>query len=102
MTGAEGTRSGMGALFFRAAPLVFFVICLLPLSLHAEDAIDVKRDADKTVYTIGPDTTNKREEEKERDRAWDMLNQMDPNRYRGKGGPWQGEPPAPPSPPPSK
>lgn len=39
-------------------------------------AIDVKRDKEKTVYTIGPG--DRRYEMEERDRAWDMLRNMTP------------------------
>jgi hypothetical protein len=60
-------RTCLGVLFIMALPLS---------GLAADDQISVKRDQDKTVYTIGPDTQNRQEEEKERDKAWDMLKNM--------------------------
>lgn len=40
------------------------------------DEMEVKRDKEKTTYTIGGSEENRREEAKERDKAWDMLKHM--------------------------
>lgn len=48
-------------------------------SAISKDALDVKRDKDKTTYTIGPaekKINEKTEEEKDKERAWDMLKNM--------------------------
>ena len=77
--------------------LSFAVLLILALPLRglfADDQITVKHDQDKTVYTIGPDTQNRQEEERERDKAWNMLNNM-PIPDRGKRPPTQGQPPQP-------
>jgi hypothetical protein len=55
-------------LFFLAGGL------FLPPPLLAQDVIDVQRDQDKTVYTIGPD--NRTEQEDQEDKAWEMLKNM--------------------------
>ena len=75
--------------------LAVLLILALPLQgLFADDQITVKHDPDKTAYTIGPDTQNRIEEERERDKAWNMLNNM---RVldKGKRPPTQGQPPQP-------
>ena len=44
-----------------------------------KDAMEVTRDKDKTTYTIGPSENKKdgkTEEEKDKERAWDMLKRM--------------------------
>jgi hypothetical protein len=47
-------------------------------SVFAEDTLEVKRDKEKTVYSIGSDDKYRKEEAAERDRAWDMLRNMTP------------------------
>jgi hypothetical protein len=45
----------------------------------SEDKIEVIRDKDKTTYSIGPSekkNNEKTEEEKDKERAWDMLKNM--------------------------
>jgi hypothetical protein len=45
----------------------------------SKDALGVKRDEDKTTYSIGPSekkNNEKTEEEKDKERAWDMLKNM--------------------------
>ncbi len=78
--------------FSLCAGFILLLVMSVP-PLFAEDQIDLKRDEDKTaysigqdtqnrqdagktVYSIGPDDRNRREEEKERDKAWDMLKNM--------------------------
>lgn len=46
------------------------------LSLSAQDEIRVSRDKDKTVYSIDSNDENRLQQEKERDKAWDMLRNM--------------------------
>ena len=66
----------MAALWPCLGLIMLFIVSLPSPALFGEDKIDVKRDQDKTVYTIGQDDQNRREEEKERDRAWEMLKNM--------------------------
>jgi hypothetical protein len=45
----------------------------------SKDAVEVTRDKDKTTYSIGPSekkNNEKTEEEKDKERAWDMLKNM--------------------------
>jgi hypothetical protein len=65
----------------KASLLIFFVSLLLLLTgwqpaLFAQDDISVRRDKDKTVYTIEGGDQNRQLQERERDRAWDMLRNM--------------------------
>jgi hypothetical protein len=65
--------------------LFFFFITLCVLSFGSfskaisKDAIEVTRDENKTTYAVGPseqEKDNKSEEQKDKERAWDMLNRM--------------------------
>jgi hypothetical protein len=56
--------------------LLLFLISGPQLSLSAQDEISVSRDKDKTVYSIDSNDENRLQQEKERDRAWDMLRNM--------------------------
>jgi len=84
----------------KAALLIFFLSLLLLLTgsqsaLFAQDDISVRRDKDKTVYTIEGGDQNRQLQERERERAWDMLRNM-PVMIDGR----QGKPvPAQPGPP---
>jgi hypothetical protein len=40
------------------------------------NALDVQRDKEKTVYSIGPNKTKRDEETKDKERSWDMLKNM--------------------------
>jgi hypothetical protein len=42
-------------------------------SAYAKDTMEVVRDKDKTVYTIDSDDSYRREEERDKERAWQML-----------------------------
>jgi hypothetical protein len=45
----------------------------------SKDDMEVRRDKDKTTYSIGPSekkNNEKTEEEKDKERAWDMLKNM--------------------------
>jgi hypothetical protein len=55
--------------------LLFVLIAHTPL--FAQD-IDVKRDKDKTVYSIGQSDRIRREEAAERDKALDTVKKMSP------------------------
>jgi|WetSurSiteA1Bulk_404760.scaffolds.fasta_scaffold217770_1 hypothetical protein len=61
-------------------------------NLHAEDAMSVTHDKDKTVYTIGSDETHRQENAKERDRAWDMLKNMSIHVDKDQGDHHQSQP----------
>lgn len=60
------------AMLFAASLLVF------PSSSPGEnkDEMTVVRDKDKTVYTIGSSGNNRKEEEKDREKSWEMLKNM--------------------------
>ena len=47
--------------------------------LYAGSDLTITDDKDKTTYTIGSDESRKKEDEKERERAWDMLRNMQIN-----------------------
>ncbi len=76
--------------------ILFFFVSALQAPLLAQEEINVKREKDKTVYTIGSCGDNRREEAAERDKAWDMLKNM-PVIIDGRQG--QTRPPGPVSPP---
>ncbi len=56
--------------------LLFVLIAHSPL--FAEDVLNVKRDKEKTVYTIGQSDRIRQEEAIERDRALDTVRNMSP------------------------
>jgi hypothetical protein len=41
-----------------------------------DNALDTERDKDKTVYSIGSNKTKRDEEVKDKERSWDMLKNM--------------------------
>ena len=41
-----------------------------------DNALDTQRDKDKTVYSIGSNKTKRDEEVKDKERSWDMLKNM--------------------------
>ena len=41
-----------------------------------DNALDTQRDKDKTVYSIGSNKTKRDEEMKDKERSWDMLKNM--------------------------
>ncbi len=47
-----------------------------PSILYAGSELTITSDKDKTTYTIGSDESGKKEDEKEKERAWDMLKNM--------------------------
>ncbi|HVN24753.1 MAG TPA: hypothetical protein VMT71_12335 [Syntrophorhabdales bacterium] len=80
--------------------ILIFLLSLLFLSssgwhspLAAQDTIKVEQDKDKTVYTIGSDNSNRDAQERDKERAWDMLRNM-PVMIDGRGV----QPPQPPRP----
>ena len=56
--------------------ILLFPVLGLQSPLFAQDDISVRRDKDKTVYTIDGEDENKQLQERERERAWDMLRNM--------------------------
>lgn len=44
--------------------------------LFAQDDISVRREKDKTVYSIDDNDENRQQQEREKDKAWDMLKNM--------------------------
>ena len=47
-----------------------------PVILYGAGEMTITNDKDKTVYTIGPDETGRKEEARDKERAWDMLKNM--------------------------
>jgi hypothetical protein len=62
------------------------------IGAFADDQIDVKRDRDKTVYTIGQNSQSRRKEQDERDKAWDMLRNIGIGVDRREGQPSRNQP----------
>jgi hypothetical protein len=69
-------RARKGTFIIGIGFILFQILTMLCPCLFAADELDVKKDKDKTVYTIGSSDDNRKEEAKERDKAWDMLNKM--------------------------
>jgi hypothetical protein len=82
--------------FFVFFTVLFIIISGFLTSAISKDAMEVTRDKDKTTYSIG--TAEKRnnektEEEKDRERAWDMLKNMNTViDKRGQKGQISGQP----------
>jgi hypothetical protein len=57
---------------------ILSLLAALVIPAFAADVIDVKRDNEKTVYSIGSNDARRYEEAEEKARAWDMLNNMAP------------------------
>jgi hypothetical protein len=55
---------------------LLFVVSGQQVSLCAQDEIGVSRDKDKTVYSIDSNDEDRLQQERERDKAWDMLRNM--------------------------
>lgn len=64
--------------------------------LYAKDEISVSREKDKTVYSIDSNDESRLQQEKERDKAWDMLRNMPViiNKRQGQPKPVQPAQPA--------
>ena len=66
-------------LFFSLLTALLIFISGSLTNVISKDAIEVTRDKDKTTYSIGSSenkNNEKTEEEKDKERAWDMLNKM--------------------------
>lgn len=74
------------------AGMLLFLSSGLQSLLFAQDEINVSRDREKTVYTIDSSDENRQEQEKERDRAWDMLKNMPIIIDKKPGQPLPGKP----------
>jgi len=61
--------------------------------LYAGSDLTITDDKDKTTYKIGSDECRKKEEEKERERAWDMLKNMQINAEKQRRNQQQSPPP---------
>ena len=56
--------------------MLLFLVTGLRSSVCAKDEISVSREKDKTVYSIDSNDENRLQQERERDKAWDMLRNM--------------------------
>lgn len=66
------------ALFFLFITLFILMSGFLTRAI-SKDSIEVTRDKERTTYSIGPSekkNIEKTEEEKDKERAWDMLKNM--------------------------
>ena len=80
----------LGSLFILSS----FVVGGVGSPASAKDTMEVIRDKDKTTYVIDSDDEDRREEERDKERAWQMLQ----NSNIWVGGRRQGQPPQPPPP----
>jgi choline-glycine betaine transporter len=70
--------------FLKLLCFFWFIVLLILMSgsftkAISKDDMEVRRDKDKTTYSIGPSekkNNEKTEEEKDKERAWDMLKNM--------------------------
>jgi hypothetical protein len=56
--------------------MLLFLVSGPQPSRCAQDEIRVSREKDKTVYSIDSSDENRLQQERERDKAWDMLRNM--------------------------
>jgi hypothetical protein len=56
--------------------ILLYLVSGLQSPLFAQDDIRVSREKDKTVYSIDGNNENRLQQERERDKAWDMLKNM--------------------------
>jgi hypothetical protein len=80
---------------FLTGGLLLFLASGLQAPLFAAGDLDIKRDDEKTVYTIGPSERGRREEDMQKDRAWDMLRNMGVIVDKRQGQATQGQAPQP-------
>ena len=73
------SRPALKILFFFLFTTTVYSHDRVPHTVISKDALEVTRDKDKTTYSIGPSekrNSEKTEEEKDKERAWDMLKNM--------------------------
>ena len=82
---------------FSSTGILLFFVSVLPSSVLAQDDITLKRDKDKTVYTIDSSDEPGQEAARDRERAWDMLRNMGiiMDGGQGKSAKSQPQPPTP-------
>ena len=97
MAGYESARSSILILSLCVCLMAPFLGASTPPALAAENELTVQRDEEKTVYSIGRDNQNRKEEEQETEKAWDMLKHGGITVDTRKGRPSQGEPAQPPA-----
>lgn len=73
--------------------ILLLLLSGLPALLLATDEISVTREKEKTIYTIDSGDENRLEQERERDKAWDMLKNMPVVIDKGLGPPRKEKPP---------
>ena len=72
-------RPALTILFFFLFTALFIFMTGFLTPVISKDGLEVTRDKDKTTYSIGPSEKRKNEkteEEKDKERAWDMLKNM--------------------------
>ena len=65
--------------FFLLFTTMFILTTGFLAPVISKDGLEVKRDKDKTTYSIGPSekkNSEKTEQEKDKERAWEMLKNM--------------------------
>ena len=55
---------------------LIFILSGLESRLFAQDELGLKREKDRTVYTIDDSDEYRQEQARDKDRAWDMLQHM--------------------------
>jgi hypothetical protein len=73
------SRPVLKILFFFLFTALFFFMTGFLAPVISKDGLEVTRDKDKTTYSIGSSEkrdNEKTEEEKDKERAWDMLKNM--------------------------
>ena len=56
----------------------FFLLSYLTPSAFCKDELNVKRDNEKTVYTIDSKEDQKRDQDRDKDNSWEMLKNIKP------------------------
>jgi hypothetical protein len=73
------SRASLKITFFFLFTTLFILMSGFLTNAISKDPIEVTRDKEKTTYSIGPSekkSNEKTEEEKDKERAWDMLKNM--------------------------
>lgn len=82
---------------FLSVTIVCLSLLLAPFRwslLYGGSDLSVTRDDDKTVYSIRSDGAARREEQKEKEKAWDMLKHMQIRPVPPQNGRQPAQPPA--------
>jgi hypothetical protein len=76
MRTCRAANFGRYVLTIVSGSMLILLIAGLEAPLYAKDTLDITRDEEKTVYSIGSSDEKRREEAKDKEKAWDMLKNM--------------------------